>query len=96
MTYRYFQPEPEYKIWYKKEQGRFFKKARLKAGLSVEDVARRTGIDIRLVESGKVNLWMRNVGFLIRLYHVPETSFIEWEQVVGIELKKLLPPRQLH
>jgi transcriptional regulator with XRE-family HTH domain len=96
MTYEYFRPEPRHKIWFRKEQGRFLKKARLRAGLSVRDVARRTGVDIRWVESGEVSLHMRNLIFLIRLYRVPEVSFLGWEQLVRVKIQQMAPPRMLH
>ncbi len=96
MTYGYFQPEPRHKIWFKKEQGRFLKKARIRANLSVKDVARRTGVDIRWVESGEVSLQMRNLVYLIRLYRVPEDYFMTWEQYVGLKIRQMAPEKLLH
>lgn len=96
MTYDYFCSEPPHKIWFKKEQGRFLKKARLKAGFSVRDMARKTGVDIRWVESGEVNLQARNLVFLVRLYRVPEHNFTTWERHISVKLRKMAPPRLLH
>lgn len=96
MTYAYFQPELRYKIWFKKEQGRFLRKARLRAGLSVRDVARRTGVDIRWVESGEVSLQMRNLIYLVGLYRVPMDYFFVWERYVGTKIKLMAPPKLLH
>ncbi len=96
MTYEYFQSEPRHKIWFKKEQGRFLKKARLRAGLSVRDLARKTGVDIRWVESGEVSLSIKNLVYLVRLYRVPEDHFMVWEQYVGVKIRQMAPPRRLH
>lgn len=96
MTSNYFSPEPEYKAWFKREQGRFLREARRKAGLSVRDVIRMTGVDIRWVESGEVNLQARNLVYLIRLYRVPEVQFMSWERTISVEIRKMVPPRMLH
>lgn len=96
MICEYFQPEARHKKWFKKEQGRFLKKARLKAGLSVRDVARKTGVDIRWVESGEVNLQARNLVYLVRLYRVPENHFMTWEAFIGTKIRLMMPPRLLH
>ena len=96
MIYGYFQPEPRHKTWFKKEQGRFLKKARIRANLSVKDVARRTGADIRWVESGEVSLQMRNLIYLVRLYRVPEDYFMTWEQYVGLKIRQMAPEKLLH
>ncbi|MBX2987148.1 MAG: helix-turn-helix transcriptional regulator [Bdellovibrionaceae bacterium] len=96
MTYQYALPEPKHRAWLKKEQGRFLKKARLRAGLSVRDVARKTGVDIRWVESGDVNLQVRNLAYLVRLYRVPPDYFMTWEQYVAIRIRQMMPPRLLH
>lgn len=96
MTCDYSRPEPRHVKWLKKEQGRFLKKARLRAGLSVRDVARRTGVDIRWVESGEVNLYLKNLRFLIQLYRVPPDYFIVWEQYASLKIRQLAPPRLLH
>ncbi len=91
-----FSPEPPHRTWLKKEQGRFLKKARLRAGLSVKDVARRTGVDIRWVESGEVNLSLRNLSFLVRLYRIPQDYLMTWEEYVRLKLRQMVPPRLLH
>lgn len=96
MMVDYFQPEPEYKAWFRKEQGRYLKRARLSAGLSVRDLAERTGVDIRWVERGEVSVSMKNLAFLIRLYGVPFEQFTEWEQEAEVKLRKMIPPRLLH
>jgi transcriptional regulator with XRE-family HTH domain len=96
MTTNYSEPEPPFKTWFKKEQGRFLKEARLQAGLSVRDVARRTGVDIRLVERGEVNLQARNLVFLLRLYSVPDERFMIWEQYAGAKIRQMIPPKTLH
>lgn len=96
MTDELLGPEPFHKIWFRKEQGRFLKEARLRAGMSVWDVARRTGVDIRWVESGEVSLRLRNLSFLVRLYRVPDTDFICWERRVSIRIRQMAPPRLLH
>ncbi len=96
MTYVKYQPDAVHQLWFKKEQGRFLKKARQRAGLSVLDVARRTGIDIRWVESGEVNLQARNLCFLVRLYSVPEDYFMTWQAYVSVQLKRIAPPRSFH
>lgn len=96
MTHEYFGEEPSHKTWFKKEQGRFLKKARLRAGLSVRDVARRTGVDIRWVESGDVSLQLRNLIYLVRLYRVPSDYYRTWERYVGIKLKQMTLPKVLH
>lgn len=96
MTCDYFNLEPQYKIWFRKEQGRFLKKARLRAGFSIQNIAQRTGVDIRWVESGEVNLQMRNLIYLVRLYRVPEEYFMIWEQHVGATIRQMAPGRLLH
>lgn len=96
MTFNNSEPEPLHKIWFKKEQGRFLKEARLKAGLSLRDVARRTGVDIRPVERGEVNLQARNLVFLLRLYGVSDMHFMIWEQYVGAKIRQMLPLKTLH
>lgn len=96
MTRKFFEPEPKHSKWFKKEQGRFLKKARLRAGLSVKDIRVRTGVDIRWVESGQVNLQMRNLAYLIRLYRVPEDYFMAWQHFITFKLRQMAPPKILH
>ena len=96
MTFAYSKPEPRCRVWFKKEQGRFLKSSRLRAGLSVRDVTRRTGVDIRWVESGEVSLQMRNLIYLMRLYRIPEDYFFLWQQKVSIKIRQLARPRLLN
>lgn len=91
--YQDFEPDPRVTAWFKREQGRFLKKARLRAGLSVRDVALRTGVDIRWVESGEINLEMRNLIFFVHLYRVPEDYFRTWQEFIGIKLRQLSSPK---
>ncbi len=89
MTHEYFGKETPHKTWFKKEQGRFLKKARLRAGLSVRDVARKTGVDIRWVESGEVGLQLRNLAYMLHLYRIPMDYFLTWERYVHITLQQM-------
>lgn len=96
MTYDYFQPEPPHKRWFRKEQGRFLKRARRKAGLSVLYVACKTGVDIRLVEKGLVNLQLSNLAYLIRLYRISGDEFVTWQFFVGAKIRQIAPTKMLH
>lgn len=88
MTFDFVQNDFDPKEWFKKEQGRFLQRARLKAGLSIEKVNGMLGIDIRWIESGEVGLRMKNLGFLTRFYSVSDDEFITWQQTVGNLLRR--------
>ena len=94
MTSRLFEQESSTTVWFRKEQGRFLKKARQRAGLSVKDVARKTGVDIRWVESGEVNLQGMNLMYLIQLYRVPQDYFMTWESFVRLKLQQMPRPKR--
>lgn len=96
MIVDYFADEAHHKVWFKKEQGKFLKEARRRAGLSVRDVAKRTGVDIRWVERGEVNLSLRNLTYLTRLYRVSELEYLRWQSGVSAKLRAIAPARIRH
>lgn len=96
MTYDYFQSESPHKRWFRKEQGRFLKRARRKAGLSVLDVACKTGVDIRWVEKGLVNLQLNNLVYLIHLYRISGDEFVAWQFFVGAKIRQISQTKMLH
>lgn len=95
MTFEYWKPELRYQRWFRKEQGRFLNQARLRSGLSVKDVAHRTGVDIRWVESGEVSLRMGNLLYLVRLYRFALADYATWQHFVGIKIRQMAPPAPL-
>jgi len=62
----------------------------------VLDVACKTGIDIRWVEKGLVNLQLSSLVYLIRLYRISGDEFVAWQFFVGAKIRQIASTKRLH